>query len=128
MKLQNKLPVLLATISRTVGYDIIGKDFDELLESAKKLTEDQTAHLLEAYEDTGTKALGRNQKARIYLVRFLVAMVPCSLPLIESWLSRFECREDYQVHFTLFCYLDHIPGFGSASDIAKLCVFRKTIC
>lgn len=120
MKPRNKLSVLLAEISRTIGYDIIGEDFDDFLESAKKLTEDQAIHLLAAYKNTGTRELGRNQNSCVYLIRFLVALFPRSLPLIESWLSQFEKREDYQVHFTLFCYLSQIPDFGSASDIAEV--------
>ena len=115
---------LSATIGQAIGFDIHGKDLDDFLESAQKLTEEDTRRLLEAYRNTDAAELGRDddiaQEVRVYLIRFLVALFPQSLPLIESWLSQFKRPEDYEIHFTLFCYLDEVPYFGTASDRAEV--------
>lgn len=115
---------LSALISETIGFDIHGKGLDEFLESVQKLTEEESRRLLEAYKNTNRAELGRDddvaQDIRVYLIRFLVALFPRSLPLIESLLSQFKCPEDYEIHFTLFCYLDEVPYFGTASDSAEV--------
>ena len=115
---------LSATISQAIGFDIYGKDLDDFVESVQKLTEEDTRRLLKAYRNTDTTELGRDddapQEARVYLIRFLVALFPRSLPLIESLLSQFKSPEDYEIHFTLFCYLDEVPYFGTASDRAHV--------
>ncbi|MES2465270.1 MAG: hypothetical protein V4671_32290 [Armatimonadota bacterium] len=115
---------MAAEISQVIGFDIHEKDFDELVESAQKLTEDESLRLLEAYRNTDAKELGRDgdesQQARVYLIRFLVALFPRSQSVIEFLLSQFRNPEDYEIHFTLFCYLDDVPYFGTVSDRAEV--------
>jgi hypothetical protein len=122
------LATLSAKISGAIGYDIYGQDIQDFLESIQGLTEDEILLLLEAYKNLDTSELGREQEreGRVYFIRFLVALFPRSLPVIESWLSRFEKPEDYEIHFTLFCYLDDIPISATPRIARKRCVFRRT--
>jgi hypothetical protein len=115
---------LSAEISQVIGFDIHEKDFDELVESARNLTEDESLRLLEAYRTADRKELGRDgdesQQARVYLIRLLVALFPRSQSVIEFLLSQFRNPEDYNIHFTLFCYMDEVPYFGTASDSTEV--------
>ncbi len=110
---------LSATIGQAIGFDIHGKDLDDLVESVQKLTEEESRRLLEAYRNSDAAELAA-EDVRVYLIRFLVALVPQSLPLIEFLLSQFRRPENYEIHFTLFCYLDEVPYFGTASDRAEV--------
>lgn len=110
---------LSATIGQAIGFDIHGKDLDDLVESVQELTEEESRRLLEAYRNSDAAELAA-EDVRVYLIRFLVALVPQSLPLIEFLLSQFRRPENYEIHFTLFCYLDEVPYFGTASDRAEV--------
>ena len=115
---------LSATISQVIGFDIRGKDLGEFWESIQRLSDNEILALLQAYENLDRKELGRDddtgQLVRVCLIRLLVALFPRSLPLIESWLSQFKCPEDYEIHFTLFCYLNEVRHFGTASDCGEV--------
>lgn len=61
---------------------------------------------------TGPQSI-KNEAANIAAVRVIVALLPLSLGAIADLLDRFQYRDDYEVHFTLFCYLDwaqEMPG------------------
>jgi len=40
--------------------------------------------------------------------KIAVALIPDSMPLIRSWLKRRGGDDVYEVHFSLFCFLDQV--------------------
>ncbi|MHC4572719.1 MAG: hypothetical protein ACYS76_01070 [Planctomycetota bacterium] len=54
-------------------------------------------------EDIGRR---RNQDIRICAIRVIVAAAPRSLPMIEELIRDREGRRAYEIHFTLFLFLD----------------------
>lgn len=61
---------------------------------------------VEALDDPSVK---KNQLSRVAWARLLVALFKDTFPLILHLLERRQDRWDYEMHFSLFCYLDWIP-------------------
>lgn len=61
----------------------------------------------------------KNERLRVAAVRAIVALLPLSLGAIAELLTRRQNRHHYEVHFTLFCYLDWSQEMLAASSVAK---------
>jgi len=59
----------------------------------------------------------RGPMDRIAYARVLVALLPASLPVVRDWLVRRGSVVDYEVHFTLFCYLDWCQELPESSSV-----------
>ena len=61
------------------------------------------------------RALVRDRAVRRGCVRVLAALLPTTLALVDQLLNRRSHRYDYEVHFTLFCYLDEAREMPEAA-------------
>jgi hypothetical protein len=48
----------------------------------------------------------RNSRIRVAAVKVLVANIGSEWPRLQGWLMKFDSSSDYELHFTLFCWLD----------------------
>lgn len=65
----------------------------------------------------------KNGRLRIAAVRAIVALLPLSLGAIAELLTRRQNKHHYEVHFTLFCYLDWSQEMPVASSVTKEILF-----
>ena len=61
----------------------------------------------------------KNDAVRIVVVRVIVALLPTSLAAIADLLSRYQNKHHYEVHFTLFCYLDWAQEMPDAFSLTE---------
>ena len=54
------------------------------------------------------KALIQNKKERVVLIKVLISLYPYSIEIIRDLLNTKISKNDYEIHFTLFCYLNFI--------------------
>jgi hypothetical protein len=47
----------------------------------------------------------RTESERIGAAEMFVALLPESLPVLEKWLTTVQDRWDYELHFSIFCFL-----------------------
>jgi len=78
----------------------------------------QRALLRQARKTLYTKELAEREDLRIASVKVLVASLPETLGDIEILLTDFSSESSYEVHFTLFCYLDEVLYFPKANALA----------
>ncbi len=57
------------------------------------------------------------EEDRVSVVKVLVALLPDSLMEIESWLTEYTAEHSHEVHFSLFCYLDHVAEIPSLDSL-----------
>ena len=55
---------------------------------------------------------------RIASVKLTLALLPQTEQTVESSLRRFRAKADYELHFTLFCFLDEVPGVQGGSSFS----------
>lgn len=67
----------------------------------------------------GDAAVGGCERDRLLLVKTLIALTPGTGPVIRRCLQRRERVYDYEVHFTVFCFLDQVPQLRGASGFAE---------
>lgn len=94
-------------INRALGLDVIIRA--GLLQSC-------SGNLKEVHQ-------GETNLIRIALIRVLVALLPDSFEVIQTQLNNQSTSYSYEVHFTLFCYLDwsaELPEAGISKRVLGL--------
>lgn len=99
-----RVPALLDGI---VGENILQANYFNVIAKVAPLDAEAKASLLAACISalTGPQS-SKDDAVRIAAVRGIVALLPLSRGAIADLLNKFQSRDDYEVHFTLFCYLD----------------------
>ena len=63
-------------------------------------------------------SLMENDDHRIASVKVGLALLPSTAPHVERALRRFRSKMDYELHFTLFCFLDEVPGLSRGCEFS----------
>jgi len=50
-----------------------------------------------------------NERSRIGFAKLVAALLPRSLPYVRAWLQVRDSQLAFEIHFTLFCYLEELP-------------------
>ncbi|MGH7392722.1 MAG: hypothetical protein ACREM3_25170 [Candidatus Rokuibacteriota bacterium] len=64
-------------------------------------------------------SLRRVERFRVGAVKVLVALLPSSLQTIHQWLHRRGRDDVYEVHFTLFCFLDRVVEVSESKALRR---------
>jgi len=109
-------------IDEIVGMDILRTDYEDVLLAVAALDDGDKARLFEvsraALADIQSN---RERDLRVSAVRAIVALLPLSLDSITELLRNFAGKQDYETHYTLFCYLDWTQQMPEAASL-KRCV------
>jgi hypothetical protein len=75
-----------------------------------------------AYDSLLSGELRTRETQRVSCAKLLVAMLPDSLSHIGSLLATRRSRDDYEVHFSLFCFLDEqgVKSTGTSKQVIDL--------
>lgn len=111
---------LIALLDSRVKEDILRANYSDIIAKVVSLDAEKKAALLAVCVSvlTGPQSI-KNEAVRIAAVRVIVALLPLSLGAITNLLNRFQNRGNYEVHFTLFCYLDAAQDMPDASSLTK---------
>lgn len=112
-----KTVLALSKIDALLSLDPYWASFENIAARVRQLNEDDRGRLLLLCEDTLNKEnLRRDDHARISTVKVVVALVPDSVSIIRKWLARNSGAYVYEVHFTLFCFLDNVPTMPNTRE------------
>jgi hypothetical protein len=101
-------------IGAVLDLDPYLSDVREVARRVRGVRPAQRRRLLSLCRTTlGNRRWRLRERERVGTVKTLVALAPASDRLIRTLLRRMSDRGTYEVHFTLFCFLDdlrHLPG------------------
>lgn len=112
----------LDELAKILPLDVYELSSVNLLNAIEKLSGKNQIDLIKlCKEGIENLSLGKKEPVRIVCIRILVIFFPESWDIIDSWLDRKDEKYWYEVHFTIFCYLDWItylfPHHPSLSNI-----------
>ena len=110
----------IAFLNAEVGADILKADYANVIAAVNQLAvEQKVAILAVCVSALSGPQPSNNEAVRIAAVRVLVALLPLSLAAIADLLSRCQNKHHYEVHFTLFCYLDWAQEMPDAFSLTE---------
>ena len=110
----------IAFLNAEVGADILKADYANVIAAVNQLAvEQKVAILAVCVSALSGPQPSNNEAVRIAAVRVLVALLPTSLAAIADLLSRCQNKHHYEVHFTLFCYLDWAQEMPDAFSLTE---------
>jgi|GEM_PF-2046880 len=110
----------IAFLNGEIGADILGSEYSRVMTKINQLDVEQKESVLATCIPVLNGVQSRkNDAVRIVAVRVIVALLPLSLAAIADLLSRCQNKHHYEVHFTLFCYLDSAQEMPDASSLTK---------
>jgi hypothetical protein len=94
--------------------------FDRVAESVQQLDEGNRSHLLELCEAAfGDARLRAHEPTRRAAATAVVALVPASAETIRRWVDARSGKGIYEVHFSIFCFLDWVPRLAYGAEFAS---------
>ena len=115
-------------IDEFVGIDVLYTDYEDVLPIVAALGDSKKVELLEISRSVlvGIQS-SQEVELRVSAVRAIVALLPLSLDYITELLRKFSGKQDFETHFTLFCYLDWAQRMPAAPHLKKS-VLPLAIC
>ena len=111
---------IIAFLNAEVGEDILKADYANVIAAVNQLAvEQKVAILAVCVSALSGPQPSNNEAVRIAAVRGIVALLPTSLAAIADLLSRCQNKHHYEVHFTLFCYLDWAQEMPDAFSLTE---------
>jgi hypothetical protein len=107
----------LATLIESVG--ISGKDLADIVDTLQSIPSRERRELYSlCTRGLHTKSLRERDDLRLVAVKVLVALLPDSESTIRSLLREHTSPLVHEVHFSLFCFLDHVPDLPGCAGFA----------
>lgn len=109
----------LRHLENVLGLNPYTASFPQIASRIKDSPEHERAALISLCEDVlGNRFKRSREDMRVSAVKLLVALFPATLDNITRWLERNSEGSLYEVHFSLFCFLDQVPGLSGAKSFA----------
>lgn len=110
---------LMKSFDDILSVEVVNAPFEVLLRQRRYLRSEKQQELLLLCEHTlKNEALVKILKVRIAVVKILVLLLPMSKNVIEAWLRENSSEYHYEIHYTLFCYLDWSLELPEANVVA----------
>ena len=65
------------------------------------------------------KKIIRDCSSQLALVKILINLMPESVKIIKELINRKNSKFDYELHFSLFCFLDNVPYLPGGEKFAR---------
>lgn len=120
--LQRKIDesAIITLLNERIGEDILRANYENVIAKVVPLGVEDKAELLPVCVAALSGPQYReNDAVCIAAVRVIVALLPLSLGAIADLLNRRLNWHQYEVHFTLFCYLDWAQEMPDASSLTQ---------
>jgi len=103
-----------------LNVDAYIEKVDELEKRCKRLNNSTRLRLLSiCKESLQFQEIRRYEPLRIALIKTLIALVPDSNIIIESLINKKSDQYFYEVHFSLFCFLDQLHQLKGGKKLAS---------
>ncbi len=111
---------ILDGLNKRVDGDVLALNYAHAIAQIAQLSpEEKTRLLMDCAAVLRNERASKDERLRITAVRVLVALLPMSLEVITSLLNKFAGRHHYEVHYTLFCYLDWAQEMPYAASLTQ---------
>jgi hypothetical protein len=111
----------IQALEQLIGLDICKADFYHLTCRLQDLPTEVQHTLMTISADLLTNQSTRpSELNRVAGVRVIVGLLPVSAASVQEFLSRFFTRFDYEVHFTFFCYFEHVQRLGHEPELIEM--------
>jgi hypothetical protein len=88
-----------------LGLDPLTANIKLIFAAVRKLSARDRRRLLNGLDARMRGDAKRHERERIAAARLLVACLPDSMSVIRRWVRATSGRWDYEIHFSLFCFL-----------------------
>lgn len=94
-------------------------DFEKVAAQVQCLNQSKRRRLLSLCERAFDESdLRKDENTRVAAAKVMVALVPDSARAIRHWINTRSGKYIYEVHFSLFCFLDDVPRLPSGGAFA----------
>jgi len=95
-------------------------DFDDISNNISLANKSLRNTLLTTCNDVfGDISLRKDESARVACSKIIVSLIPDSNEIIRHWISTKSGRYVYEIHFSLFCFLDRAVDVAGGESFAK---------
>ena len=109
-----------SAIDEIVGINILWTDYEDVFAAVAALEDGDKARLFEVSRSAlAASSPSREVDLRVSSVRAIVALLPLSLNFITELLGKFSGKQDFETHYTLFCYLDWVQRMPEAASLKR---------
>lgn len=102
-----------------LGTDPISSDVKAIVKSARKLRKQSRLQILRRVDRQLRDGAVESQRNRIAAARLLIACLPDSIPLIQRWMEIRQGRWNYEMQFSLFCFLSDAQSINMDRSIIE---------
>lgn len=115
----SKSPAILTELRRLLSLDPYAVDFNEVADKVLQSNRNERKSLLELCDRSfGNADLRREESTRVACAKIMIALVPDSAESITRWITTTSGKDIYEVHFSLFCFLDQVPDLPQGKEFA----------
>ena len=103
-----------------LGIDPYLSSFEDITEQIQLLGEKERKRLYTICETClNNKVLTRDTSTRIAVVKIILNFLPESEAVIRDIIRKKKDRYDYEMHFSLFCYLDDVSSLSVGRNFSR---------
>ena len=115
-----KTTSFISQLQSFLSLDPYLSDFEAITKKIHVLKEEQRKVLLEICEKAfKEKQVKKNEPTRVACSKILVALVPDSINVIKGLINRLNGKTTYEIHFSLFCFLDNVPDLPNGKAFTE---------
>jgi hypothetical protein len=108
------------TLDKILPLNPFLADFNDITKYVDSLDQKNRHKLLLACDGIFSDVnLRKNEDARVGAAKVMAALVPDSVNTIKRWINTTSGKYIYEVHFSLFCFLDEIPYLNGGKEFAR---------
>jgi hypothetical protein len=107
-------------MEQILGVDPYLTPFENLVDNILRLGTRQRHNLLSicelTFNDTNVR---KDEHSRVAAAKLISGLVPDSAGVIRHWLTEKSGKYVYEIHFSLFCFLDQVPTVPYSKEFAR---------
>jgi len=109
----------LAQMEAMLRLDLDRAYFEKIAPEVQRLKHSDRRRLLSLCERAFSELdLRKDKHTRVAAAKVMIALVPDSADAIRRWINTKTGKDIYEVHFSLFCFLDQVPDLPCAGEFA----------
>jgi len=114
-----KTSQVLAQMEALLPFELDLEYFEKIAPEVQLLKQGDRSRLLSLCERAFNELdLRKDKPTRVAAAKVMVALVPDSTDAIRHWINTKSGEDIYEVHFSLFCFLDQVPDLPRAEEFS----------
>lgn len=110
----------LAATMKGIDVEPYTEPIDEIVRALSLLSQARRQKLLRRLQaGLMGRSLSRIEGLRVAACKLIVSLLPDSVRAIEELLFDFSDSDSYEIHFSLFCFLNYCPDIRGAEEFSR---------